>query len=98
VTVNPREVLPNVRGRQTHAVIDAAARAVLGRKGFVVTTGSDTAGEAGRSAGSSYNYYDSVKSMMRTAQHDGYRRGGFPKLIALALVSMRNYYKETGPT
>jgi len=65
VTVNPREVLPTVRGRQTQAAIDAAARRVIARKGFLATTVSDIAAEAGRSAGSFYNYYDSKESMVR---------------------------------
>ena len=65
MTVNPREVLPTVRGRQTQAAIDAAARTVIARKGFLAATISDIAGEAGRSAGSFYNYYDSKESMVR---------------------------------
>jgi AcrR family transcriptional regulator len=65
VTVNPREQLPTVRGRQTQAAIDAAARAVIARKGFLATTVSDIAAEAGKSAASFYNYYDSKESMVR---------------------------------
>jgi len=65
VTVNPREHLPTVRGRQTQAAIDAAARAVIARKGFLATTISDIAAEAGRSTASFYNYYDSKESMVR---------------------------------
>jgi AcrR family transcriptional regulator len=65
VTVNPREVLPTVRGRQTQAAIDAAARTVIARKGFLAATVSDIASEAGKSAGSFYNYYDSKESMAR---------------------------------
>lgn len=38
VTVSPRERLPMVRGRQTQAAVDAAARAVIARKGFLATT------------------------------------------------------------
>jgi AcrR family transcriptional regulator len=64
VTVN-RDVLPTVRGRQTRAAIDAAARTVIARKGFLATTVSDITAEAGRSAGSFYNYYDSKESMAR---------------------------------
>jgi AcrR family transcriptional regulator len=109
VTVNPREALPAARGRQTQAAIDAAARAVLARKGFLATTVSDIAGEADRSAGSLYNCHDSEESMVRAVQRDGQCRGG-PKLIASALVSMLHqiclaevfhrtiYHKETGPT
>jgi AcrR family transcriptional regulator len=65
VTVNPREQLPTLRGRQTQAAIDAAARAVIARKGFLATTISDIAAEAGRSTASFYNYYDSKESMVR---------------------------------
>jgi len=107
VTVNPRDVLPAARGRQTQAAIDAAVRGVIARKGVLATTVSDTAGEAGRSAGSSDNGYDSKKSMVRTVHRDGHCRGGDPKFFALALVSMlcladvfhrTIYHKETGPT
>jgi AcrR family transcriptional regulator len=108
VTVNPREALPTARGRQTQAAIDAAARALLARKGFLATTASDIAGEAGRSARSLYNYHDSED--LRTVQRASRCRGGDPKLIASALVSMLNqfcladvfhrtiYHEETGPT
>jgi AcrR family transcriptional regulator len=65
VTVNPREQLPTLRGRQTQAAIDAAARAVITRKGFLATTISDIAAEANRSTASFYNYYDSKESMVR---------------------------------
>jgi AcrR family transcriptional regulator len=65
VTVNPRDQLPTLRGRQTQAAIDAAARAVIARKGFLATTVSDIAAEAGRSTASFYNYYDSKESMVR---------------------------------
>ncbi len=65
MTIKPREQLPTVRGRQTQAAIDAAARAVIARKGFLATTVSDIAAEAGRSAASFYNYYDSKESMVR---------------------------------
>lgn len=65
MTVKPREELPTVRGRKTQAAIDAAARKVIARKGFLATTVSDIAAEAGRSTGSFYNYYDSKESMVR---------------------------------
>ena len=65
MTVSPREQLPTVRGRQTQAAIDAAARTVIARKGFLATTVSDIAAEADRSAASFYNYYDSKESMVR---------------------------------
>jgi AcrR family transcriptional regulator len=65
VKVSPREQLPTVRGRQTQAAIDAAARTVIARKGFLATTVADIAAEAGKSAASFYNYYDSKESMVR---------------------------------
>ena len=65
MTVSPREQLPTVRGRQTQAAIDAAARTVIARKGFLATTVSDIAVEAGKSSASFYNYYDSKESMVR---------------------------------
>ena len=65
MTVSPRVPLPTVRGRQTQAAIDAAARTVISRKGILTTTISDIAAEAGRSTASFYNYYDSKESMVR---------------------------------
>jgi AcrR family transcriptional regulator len=65
VTVTPREQLPTLRGRQTQAAIDAAARAVIARKGILATTISDIATESGRSTASFYNYYDSKEAMVR---------------------------------
>ena len=59
-----RDPLPTVRGRQTQAAIDAAARSVIARKGILATTVSDIAGEAGRSTASFYNYYDSKEAMV----------------------------------
>jgi hypothetical protein len=46
VTVSPRERLPTVRGRQTQAATDAAARAVVARKGFLATTIVDDSKES----------------------------------------------------
>jgi AcrR family transcriptional regulator len=57
--------LPTQRGRRTHAAIDAAARAVIARKGVLATTIADIAAEAGRSTASFYNYYDSKEDMIR---------------------------------
>lgn len=65
MTVAPREQSPTVRGRQTQAAIDAAARAVVARKGILAATISDIAAEAGRSTASFYNYYDSKEAMVR---------------------------------
>jgi AcrR family transcriptional regulator len=65
VTVAPREQLPTLRGRQTQAAIDAAARIVIARKGILATTIADIAAEAGRSTASFYNYYDSKEAMVR---------------------------------
>ncbi len=57
--------LPTVRGRRTQAAIDMAARTVIARKGVLATTIADIAAEAGRSAASFYNYYDSKEAMVR---------------------------------
>lgn len=65
MTIAPREQLPTIRGRQTQAAIDAAARSVVARKGILATTISDIAAEAGRSTASFYNYYDSKEAMVR---------------------------------
>src|SRR6478609_2591960 len=65
LTVTPREQLPTIRGRQTQAAIDAAARTVIARKGILATTIADIATEAGRSTASFYNYYDSKEAMVR---------------------------------
>ncbi|ABL03772.1 TetR/AcrR family transcriptional regulator [Mycobacterium ulcerans] len=56
---------PTHRGRQTQAAIDTAARTVIARKGILATTIADIAAEAGRSAASFYNYYDSKEAMVR---------------------------------
>jgi AcrR family transcriptional regulator len=60
-----RAQLPTRRGRQTQAAIDAAARAVIARKGILAATVADIAAEAGRSTASFYNYYDSKEAMVR---------------------------------
>ncbi len=60
-----RDELPTVRGRQTAAAIDAAARTVIARKGILAATIADIAAEAGRSTASFYNYYDSKEAMIR---------------------------------
>ena len=65
MTVSPRQQLPTLRGRQTQAAIDAAARAVIARKGILATTISDIAAQAGKSTASFYNYYDSKEEMVR---------------------------------
>lgn len=65
MTASPREHLPTLRGRQTQAAIDAAARSVIARKGILASTISDIAAEAGKSAASFYNYYDSKEAMVR---------------------------------
>ena len=65
MTITRREKLPTVRGRQTQAAIDAAARAVITRRGILATTISDIATEAGKSTASFYNYYDSKEAMVR---------------------------------
>lgn len=60
-----RDPLPTHRGRRTQAAIDAAARTVIARKGVLATTIADITAEAGRSAASFYNYYDSKEAMVR---------------------------------
>ncbi|KZS65978.1 TetR/AcrR family transcriptional regulator [Mycobacterium ostraviense] len=56
---------PTHRGRRTQAAIDTAARTVIARKGILATTIADITAEAGRSAASFYNYYDSKEAMVR---------------------------------
>ena len=65
IVAQPKQPLPTVRGRQTQAAIDAAARMVIARKGILATTISDIAKQARRSTASFYNYYDSKESMVR---------------------------------
>ena len=65
MTASPRVQFPTLRGRQTQAAIDAAARSVIARKGILATTISDIAAEAGKSTASFYNYYDSKEAMVR---------------------------------
>lgn len=65
MSASPRVQLPTARGRQTQAAIDAAARAVIARKGILAATISDIAAEAGKSTASFYNYYDSKEAMVR---------------------------------
>ncbi|HEU4363078.1 MAG TPA: TetR/AcrR family transcriptional regulator [Mycobacterium sp.] len=60
-----RAPLPTHRGRKTQAAIDAAARAVIARKGILAATVADIAAEAGRSTASFYNYYESKEAMVR---------------------------------
>lgn len=55
---------PTVRGRETLAAIEAAARRVIARKGFLNMTVADIAKEAGRSPASFYNYYDSKEALL----------------------------------
>jgi AcrR family transcriptional regulator len=61
----PSGQFPTHRGRRTQAAIDDAARTVIARKGILATTIADIAAEAGRSAASFYNYYDSKEAMVR---------------------------------
>jgi AcrR family transcriptional regulator len=65
VTVSSREHMPTARGRRTQTAIDAAARAVIARKGILATTLSEIAAQAGKSTASFYDYYDSKESMVR---------------------------------
>lgn len=58
------ETRPTIRGRETLAAIEAAARRVIVRKGFLKMTVADIAREAGRSPASFYNYYDSKERLL----------------------------------
>ena len=82
MTVSPREQLPTLRGRQTQAAIDAAARTVIARKGILATTIADIAAEAGRSTASFYNYYDSKEAMVREWALRFRRRGATAPMAA----------------
>ena len=66
MTVAPREQLPTLRGRQTQAAIDAAARAVIARKGILATTISDIAAEAGIADGTVYLYFKSKDEILHS--------------------------------
>ncbi len=55
---------PTIRGRETLAAIEAAARKVIADKGFLKTTIPDIAKEAGRSPASFYNYFDSKEDLL----------------------------------
>ena len=61
----PKQPLPTLRGRQTQAAIDEAARTVIAHKGILATTIADIAKQARRSTASFYNYYDSKEAMVR---------------------------------
>jgi hypothetical protein len=74
VTASPREQSPTPRGRQTKAAIDAAARAVIARKGFLAATISDIPGahrllddarDPARAA-------DRLAATIKRAQREGY--------------------------
>lgn len=53
------------RGQATAAAFEQAARRVIEEKGFLAATIADIAAEAGRSAGSFYNYFDSKEDLLR---------------------------------
>lgn len=55
---------PTRRGRTTEAALQAAARRVIAKKGFLNTTIADIAVEAGKSPASFYNYYDSKEDLL----------------------------------
>jgi len=55
---------PTIRGRETLAAIESAARKVIADKGFLKTTVPDIAREAGRSPASFYNYFDSKEHLL----------------------------------
>ncbi|MDL9938885.1 TetR/AcrR family transcriptional regulator [Gordonia sp. ABSL1-1] len=52
------------KGRRTEAAFHQAARKVFAEKGFLNAKISDIAAEAGRSAGSFYNYYDNKQQLL----------------------------------
>jgi AcrR family transcriptional regulator len=55
---------PTKRGRETLEAIDAAARKVIAKKGFLKMRVADILAEAGRSPASFYNYYDSKEALL----------------------------------
>ncbi|WP_194150333.1 TetR/AcrR family transcriptional regulator [Prescottella subtropica] len=55
---------PTIRGRETLAAIENAARRVISHKGYLATTVADIAKESGRSTASFYNYYDSKEDLL----------------------------------
>lgn len=56
---------PTVRGRETLAAIDVAARKVIADKGALRTTVADIAKEAGRAPASFYGYYTSKEDLLK---------------------------------
>lgn len=62
--MTPEKPRPTRRGRETLEAIHAAARKVIGEKGFLKTTVADIVGEAGKSPASFYNYYDSKDALL----------------------------------
>ncbi len=100
MTVSPREQSPTLRGRQTRAAIDAAARAVIARKGFLATTISDLAG--------AHRFFDDARDRARAAGGPGLSTRELSYAAAAAhwntyrdranVFYRTIYYKETGAT
>jgi hypothetical protein len=100
VTASPRDQSPTSRGRQTQAVIDAAARAVRARKGFLAATISDIAG--------AHRFLDDARDRVRAANGPGLSTRELSYAAAAAhwntyrdranVFYRTIYYKETGAT
>ena len=58
------EVRPTVRGRDTQARLERAAREVIARKGFFKTTITDITSAAKRSPASFYHYFESKEDLL----------------------------------
>jgi hypothetical protein len=84
MTITPREQLPTLRSRQTQAAIDAAARAVIARKG-ILATWSDICELP----------IALTTRMVKHAQGEGFCTDDDPHLVAVALVSMLNQFCYT---
>ncbi|MDQ2627532.1 MAG: TetR/AcrR family transcriptional regulator [Actinomycetota bacterium] len=61
---------PTVRGRDTQARLEQAAREVIARKGFFKTTITDITSAARRSPASFYHYFDSKEDLLASLAED----------------------------
>ncbi len=87
------------RGRRTQAAIDQAARTAFARKGIPATTVAGIAAEAGRSAASFDNYYDSTGAGGRrraTVNEDVAQHPGEIRSIPRLSVCYRAVYSKEG--
>ncbi|MGV0625649.1 TetR/AcrR family transcriptional regulator [Mycolicibacter minnesotensis] len=64
------ESRPTVRGRDTQARLERAAREVIARKGFFKTTITDITTEARRSPAAFYHYFDSKEDLLASLAED----------------------------